>query len=82
MIMDHRETVADSICRMILYNLLCFASVPVFIFGRVARKITGINYQNPITESCHANKSEHLFMSKSVLVSINSYCFLIIIIKY
>ena len=52
--MDHPETVADGVYRMILYNLLCFASVPVFIFGGAARKVPGINYQNPITESCHA----------------------------
>ena len=52
--MDHRETAADGIYHMILYNLLCFASVPVFIFGGAARKIAGINYHNPITESCHA----------------------------
>ena len=51
--MDHQETAADGIYRMILYNLLCFASVPVFVFGRQARKVAGINYQNPITESCH-----------------------------
>ena len=51
---DHRETAADGVYRMILYNLLCFASVPVFIFGGAARKVAGINYHNPITESCHA----------------------------
>ena len=51
--MDHQETAADGIYHMILYNLLCFASVPVFVFGRQARKVAGINYQNPITESCH-----------------------------
>ena len=52
--MDHGETATDSVYHMILYNLLCFASVPVFIFGRAARKVARINYQNPITESCHA----------------------------
>ena len=51
--MDHRETAADGVYRMILYILLCFASVPVFIFGGAARKVAGINYDNPITESCH-----------------------------
>ena len=51
--MDHRETAADGVYRMILYNLLCFASVPVFIFGRAARKVAGINYPNSIMESCH-----------------------------
>ena len=51
--MDHRETAADGVYPMILYNLLCFASVPVFIFGGAARKVAGINYHNPITESCH-----------------------------
>ena len=52
--MDHRETAADGVYRMILYNLLCFASVPVFIFGGAGRKVAGINYHNPIMESCHA----------------------------
>ena len=52
--MDYRETAADGVYRMILYNLLCFASVPVFIFGGAARKVAGINYHNSITESCHA----------------------------
>ena len=51
--MDHRETAADGIYRMILYDLLCFASVPIFIFGGAARKVAGVNCQNPITESCH-----------------------------
>ena len=51
--MDHRETAADGVYRTILYNLLCFASVPVFIFGGAARKVAGINYPNSITESCH-----------------------------
>ena len=51
--MDHRETAADGVYRMILYNLLCFASVPVFIFGGAAKKVAGINYHNPIMESCH-----------------------------
>ena len=51
--MDHQETAADGVYRMILYNPLCFASVPVFIFGGQARKVAQINYQNPITESCH-----------------------------
>ena len=51
--MDHRETAADGVYRMILYNLLCFALVPVFIFGGAARKVARINYQNPIMESCH-----------------------------
>ena len=51
--MDHRETAADGVYRMILYNLLCFVSVPVFIFGGAARKVAGINYPNSITESCH-----------------------------
>ena len=51
--MDHRETAADSVYHMILYNLMCFALVPVFIFGGAARKVAGINYQNPITVSCH-----------------------------
>ena len=52
---NHRETAADGVYHMILYNLLCFASVPVFIFGGAARNVAGINYQNPIAESCHAN---------------------------
>ena len=56
--MDHRETAADGVYRMILYNLLCFASVPVFIFGRAARKVAGINYHIPITESCHVLKKK------------------------
>ena len=51
--MDHRETAADGVYYMILYNLLCFASVPVIIFGGAVRKVAGINYQNPIAESCH-----------------------------
>ena len=55
--MDHRETAADGVYRMILYNLLCFVSVPVFIFGGAARKVAGINYPNSITESCHAPNS-------------------------
>ena len=50
---DHRETAADGVYHMILYDQLCFASVPVFIFGGAARKVAGINNQNPITESCH-----------------------------
>ena len=50
---DHRETAADGVYHMILYNLLCFASVLVFIFGRAARKVAEINFQNPIAESCH-----------------------------
>ena len=57
--MDYRETAADGIYHMILYDLLCFASVPVFIFGRAARKVAGINYQNPITKSCHDLGFEH-----------------------
>ena len=56
--MNHRETVADGVYRMISYNLLCFASVPVFIFGGAVRKVAGINYHNPITESCHATLSK------------------------
>ena len=65
--MDHQETAADGVYRMILYNLLCFASVPVFIFGRQARKVTGINYQNPIMESCHGQvpKSQTSFLSSA-----------------
>ena len=65
--MDHRETATDGVYRMILYNLLCFASVPVFIFGGAARKVAGINYHNPITESCHdhnkvsSSRSTHLY---------------------
>ena len=51
--MDHRETAADGVYRMILYNLLCFVSVPVFIFGGAVRKVAGINYLNSIMESCH-----------------------------
>ena len=51
--MDHQETAADGVYHMILYNLSCFASVPVFIFAGQVRKVTGINYQNPITESCN-----------------------------
>ena len=51
--MDHREAAADDVYHMILYNLLCFVSVPVFILGGAARKVAGINYQNPIAESCH-----------------------------
>ena len=51
--MDHQETAADGVYHMILYNLLCFASVKVFIFGGAVRKVAGINYQNPIVESCH-----------------------------
>ena len=57
--MDHQEKVEHSIYRMILYNLLCFASVPVFIFGRQMRKVTGIKYQNPIMESCHDLQYSH-----------------------
>ena len=38
---------------MILYNLLYFASVPVIIFGEAARKVSGINYQNPIAKGRH-----------------------------
>ena len=57
--MDHRETAADGVYHMILYNLLCFALVPVFIFGRAARKVAGINYHNPITESCHDRFYRH-----------------------
>ena len=60
--MDNRETTADGVYPMILYNLLCFASVPVFIFGRAARKVAGINYLNPITESCHAFRLGRLAM--------------------
>ena len=74
--MDHRETAADGIYRMILYNLLCFASVPVFIFGRAARKVAGINYQNPITESCHVPTSLHsstLELPKMVYVCQDAY---------
>ena len=56
--MDHRETAADGVYPMILYNLLYFASVPVFIFGGAVRKVAGINYQNPITESCHVSCQE------------------------
>ena len=48
---DHRETAADGVYHIILYNLLCFASVPVFIFCGAARKVAGINYANSITES-------------------------------
>ena len=51
--MDHRETAADSVYHMILCNLMCFALVPVFIFGRAVRKVAGINYQNPIMVSCY-----------------------------
>ena len=51
---DHRETAADGVYHMILDNLLYFVSVPVFIFGGAVRKVTGINYQNPIAESCHS----------------------------
>ena len=51
--MDHRETAADDVYHMILNNLLCFASVPVFIFGGAVRKVAGINYQIPFAESCH-----------------------------
>ena len=52
---DHRETATDGVYRMILYDLLCFASVPVSIFGGAVRKVAGIDYQNPITESCHVD---------------------------
>ena len=54
---------------MILYNLLCFTSVPVFIFGGTARKVAGINYHNPVTESCHELKFvlEQAFLSKKCL---------------
>ena len=55
--MDHRETATSDVCHMILYNLLCFASVPVFIFGRAAKKVAGIHYQNLIMESCYESKN-------------------------
>ena len=61
--MDHGETAAGSVCHMILYNLLCFASVPIFIFGGAARKVAGIYYQNPIIESCHALRLSVIEMS-------------------
>ena len=56
--MNHRETATDGVYQMILYNLLCFASVPVFIFGGAARKVAGINYHNPIVESRHEMAEE------------------------
>ena len=52
---DHGETAAHGVYHIILYNLLCFASVPVFIFGGATRKVARINYQNPIMESCHGS---------------------------
>ena len=64
--MDHRETAVDGIYHTILFNLLCFASVPVFIFGGAARKVAGINYQNPIAESCHAYTQSSKFVSVSI----------------
>ena len=67
--MDHQETAADGVYHMILYNLLYFASVPVFIFGGAARKVAGINCQNPITESCH------VFPYRTVLKIVKEYSF-------
>ena len=58
--MDHPETAADNVYQMILYNLLCFALVPIFIFGAAARKVAGINYQNPIAESCPEMKKRKI----------------------
>ena len=60
--MDHRETAEDGVYRMILYNLLCFASVPVYIFGGAARKVAGINYPNSITERCHCISFDTVFI--------------------
>ena len=65
--MDHRETAADGVYRMILYNLLCFASVTVFIFGGAARKVAGINYHNPITDSCHISSGSYINASSWLL---------------
>ena len=58
--MDHRETVVDGVYHMVLYNLLYFASVPVFIFGGAAKKVAGIDYQNPIMESFHVTMATNL----------------------
>ena len=82
--MDHRETAADGVYRMILYNLLCFASVPVFIFGEAARKVAGINYHNPITESCHdifSNITEYDTISGNIINQIADHFAQFLLVK-
>ena len=77
--MYYRETAANGVYRMTLYDLFCFASVPVFIFGGAARKVAGINYQNPITESCHKlckSLSENLSVHCLSLNKKSSVCYL------
>ena len=37
----------------IILDLIWKFKVSVFIFGGAERKVAGINYDNPIMESCH-----------------------------